>query len=240
MPPCKNDATRTYVGTEPSPKGLGFCAHAAKENSVRKGRNGRQWVVRADKNGTKAWKPASGRVASRSQRSDTSVRELKAPARGKNEPPLTFSMSGRFSDGAVLSYGIGHAPKLDADDVEVPLTRAHWDAVVSASSPVTLRLDRGETVAALPAVDVTIAAPVTTGKVVQAMHKFYATKLSASEYAALEADLPNWNPLHVGDSMVSFKKVIKTYGDCKGDHTALSGFHRALTWAAVYVPRWSS
>ena len=28
MPYCKNDQKRTYKGDEPSPKGLGFCAHA--------------------------------------------------------------------------------------------------------------------------------------------------------------------------------------------------------------------
>ena len=30
MPKCKNDKNRTYKGTEPSPKGLGICAHAEK------------------------------------------------------------------------------------------------------------------------------------------------------------------------------------------------------------------
>ena len=28
MPICKNDPSRKYKGTEPSPKGLGWCAHA--------------------------------------------------------------------------------------------------------------------------------------------------------------------------------------------------------------------
>ena len=30
MPSCKNDPTRKYKGTEPSPKGLGFCDHSMK------------------------------------------------------------------------------------------------------------------------------------------------------------------------------------------------------------------
>lgn len=30
MPNCKNDSKKSYKGTEPSPKGLGYCAHASK------------------------------------------------------------------------------------------------------------------------------------------------------------------------------------------------------------------
>jgi len=47
MPPCKNDAKRSYTGEEPSPKGLGYCAHAEAEDSERAGRDGRTWVVRS-------------------------------------------------------------------------------------------------------------------------------------------------------------------------------------------------
>jgi len=56
MPACKNDATRKYSGDEPSPKGRGFCAHAEALGATRVGRDGRKWVVRADKNGTLSWK----------------------------------------------------------------------------------------------------------------------------------------------------------------------------------------
>lgn len=234
---CKNDTSRTYAGTEPSPKGLGYCAHAAPEGSTRKGKDGRQWTVRVDKNGTKTWKPATGKPAPRSTRAS---RDIAVPAGRAKEPTLTFSMSGRFSDGSGLAYTIGHQPELYVDHETAPMTRAHWDAVASAMSPVTLRLDRGETDAALPPLDVKIAAPVTAGKVIKAMQKFYATNLSTKEYAILEADLSNWNPLHVGKSMASFKKAIRTYGDCKGDHIALSGFRRLMTWEAIYEPGWSS
>jgi hypothetical protein len=30
MPACKNDPTKKYKGDEPSPKGVGHCAHAEK------------------------------------------------------------------------------------------------------------------------------------------------------------------------------------------------------------------
>lgn len=57
--PCKNDATTKYKGTEPSPKGLGYCAHAQALGSIKTGLDGKQYQVRADKNGKKSWKLAS-------------------------------------------------------------------------------------------------------------------------------------------------------------------------------------
>ena len=33
MPLCKNDPKRKYTGDEPSPKGLGWCAHGEKEGN---------------------------------------------------------------------------------------------------------------------------------------------------------------------------------------------------------------
>lgn len=57
MLPCKNDPAKKYKGDEPSPKGTGLCAHAEKVGTQKKGRDGRQWIVREDKNGTKTWKP---------------------------------------------------------------------------------------------------------------------------------------------------------------------------------------
>ena len=56
MPVCKNDQTKKYKGTEPSPKGLGYCAHTHALGSKQKGRDGKQYQVRADKNGRKSWK----------------------------------------------------------------------------------------------------------------------------------------------------------------------------------------
>jgi hypothetical protein len=46
MPKCKNDPKRTYKGTEPSPKGLGYCAHSEKVSKKRKGKDGNQWIVK--------------------------------------------------------------------------------------------------------------------------------------------------------------------------------------------------
>lgn len=63
MAPCKNDPTKTYKGDEPSPKGLGHCAHAEKVGTTKKGLDGRKWTVQTDKNGTKSWKPVPKQAA---------------------------------------------------------------------------------------------------------------------------------------------------------------------------------
>ena len=53
MPTCKNDSSSYYKGTEPSPKGLGYCAHAEKVNKRRKGKDGKFWIVKtARRSGT--------------------------------------------------------------------------------------------------------------------------------------------------------------------------------------------
>lgn len=49
-----------YKGTEPSPKGLGFCAHNMTEGYGMKGRDGRIWIVKSDRNGTQSWKRYTG------------------------------------------------------------------------------------------------------------------------------------------------------------------------------------
>lgn len=60
MPKCKNDPNKNYEGNEPSPKGLGICAHAEKLNSKKKGKDGNMWIVKETKNGVKRWVKHSG------------------------------------------------------------------------------------------------------------------------------------------------------------------------------------
>jgi hypothetical protein len=43
---CKNDSTRSYKGTEPSPKGLGYCAHVEKVGITKKGKDKNQWLIK--------------------------------------------------------------------------------------------------------------------------------------------------------------------------------------------------
>lgn len=55
MPVCKNDASKTYTGTEPSPKGLGYCAHAEKAGIKRIGRDGNHWIIATTKTDIMRW-----------------------------------------------------------------------------------------------------------------------------------------------------------------------------------------
>lgn len=52
---CKNDSNRTYKGTESSPKGLGYCAHALKIKTVKRGKDGNLWIVKKMSSGIKRW-----------------------------------------------------------------------------------------------------------------------------------------------------------------------------------------
>ena len=55
MPKCKNDPKKSYKGTEPSPKGLGYCAHSEKVGTKKKGKDGNMWIIKKVKNGSKRW-----------------------------------------------------------------------------------------------------------------------------------------------------------------------------------------
>lgn len=46
MPTCKNNAKRYYSGKEPSPKGFGYCAHASKLGTRKRGKDGKMWHVK--------------------------------------------------------------------------------------------------------------------------------------------------------------------------------------------------
>ena len=55
MPKCKNFDTGTYKGTEPSPKGRGYCAKGEKINKKMKGNDGNMWIINETKAGVKRW-----------------------------------------------------------------------------------------------------------------------------------------------------------------------------------------
>jgi hypothetical protein len=55
MPVCKNDIKRSYKGDEPSPKGLGYCAHAMEIGTVMKGLDNNLWIISVDKNKVRRW-----------------------------------------------------------------------------------------------------------------------------------------------------------------------------------------
>jgi len=52
---CKNDKNSIYNGDEPSPKGLGYCAHAEKIGKMMIGKDSKVWIVKQQNNGVKKW-----------------------------------------------------------------------------------------------------------------------------------------------------------------------------------------
>ena len=68
MPKCKNDPKRSYKGTEPSPKGLSYCAHAEKLGSKKLGKDKKKWVIIETKIGSKKWIREGGHVHTKSKK----------------------------------------------------------------------------------------------------------------------------------------------------------------------------
>ena len=64
MPKCINDPKKSYKGTEPSPKGLGYCAHSEKICSEKKGRDGNLWIVKKVGK-SKRWMKKSTKVSTK-------------------------------------------------------------------------------------------------------------------------------------------------------------------------------
>ena len=62
MPKCLNDPKKSYKGTEPSPKGLGYCAGKMKVGEKKKGTDGNVWIVKKVKNGSKRWMKTDKKV----------------------------------------------------------------------------------------------------------------------------------------------------------------------------------
>lgn len=55
MPKCKNDPYKSYKGTEPSPKWLGYCVHAEELDKIRIGLDGNKWKITKTLKGVKRW-----------------------------------------------------------------------------------------------------------------------------------------------------------------------------------------
>lgn len=69
MPKCKNNPFRHYKGTEPSPKGNGWCASGESIGKKRKGTDGKMWIVKKTKT-SRRWVPcvACGRTQKKSRK----------------------------------------------------------------------------------------------------------------------------------------------------------------------------
>jgi hypothetical protein len=55
MPICKNDPKAKYKGNEPSPKGYGYCAHSEKVGTIKKGKDGKKWIIVETAKKIKRW-----------------------------------------------------------------------------------------------------------------------------------------------------------------------------------------
>jgi len=86
MPKCKNDPKRHYSGTEPSPKGKGFCAHACKIGSRKRGRDGKMWVVRKTKT-CRRWARTASKPARPAKRARPATKGHAAKKPRKSKTP---------------------------------------------------------------------------------------------------------------------------------------------------------
>lgn len=82
--PHKNGCT--YKGTEPSPKGLGMCAHLLSPNTAMKGRDGNLWAVAVDRMGRKSWRKL-GAAAAAAKQPPNRQQDRRNPTKTKPCPP---------------------------------------------------------------------------------------------------------------------------------------------------------
>ena len=55
MPECIKDSKKYYKGDEPSPKGLGFCAHSEEIGTIKTGLDGNIWIIVKTAKNIKRW-----------------------------------------------------------------------------------------------------------------------------------------------------------------------------------------
>ena len=55
MPYCLKNSKSSYKGNEPSPKGLGYCAHCEEIGTMRIGLDGNYWIINKNKKNIKKW-----------------------------------------------------------------------------------------------------------------------------------------------------------------------------------------
>ena len=91
MPKCKNNPKKSYKGTEPSPKGKGWCAGGMEEGVTEKGADGNKWIVTSNKKGHKRWakitKSTPKKTPKRSPKKTPKRSPKKTPKRSPTETP---------------------------------------------------------------------------------------------------------------------------------------------------------
>ena len=87
MPKCKNNPKKTYKGTEPSPKGKGWCAGGMEEGVTKKGTDGNKWIVASNKLGHKRWKKDT-KTKSKTESTLKSTTKSKTTSTNKSVDPV--------------------------------------------------------------------------------------------------------------------------------------------------------
>jgi len=84
MPPCKNSSIGYYTGKEPSPKGLGYCAHSEGVGKRRIGNDGDMWIVQQDRIGRLAWKKVGTSGTPKKRKTPGTPKKRKTPGTPKS------------------------------------------------------------------------------------------------------------------------------------------------------------
>ena len=87
MPKCKNNLKKTYKGTEPSPKGKGWCEGGMEEGVTKKGTDGNKWIVASNKLGHKRWKKDT-KTKSKTKSTLKSTTKSKTTSTNKSVDPV--------------------------------------------------------------------------------------------------------------------------------------------------------
>ena len=91
MPKCIDDPSRSYKGNEPSPKGLGYCAHTQSVGTSKTGNDGNIWIVKTTYKGTKRWVKNSNSNKKTPVKRKSPKRVSKKKASGKRKAPKRVS-----------------------------------------------------------------------------------------------------------------------------------------------------
>ncbi len=169
MPYCRNDPSATYKGSEPSPKGLGWCAHAMKAEGMRKrGSDGKMWVT-ARRGRSLFWKRFSARAthqaASAPRRRTTAPRRRTAAPRRRTAASRQRTAAPRRRTAAprrrtATPRADGPSKKSISSDVypvRIPAPKwAVWEAQFSSAGRRRLQLLRGRVADQLKAAGVSL------------------------------------------------------------------------------------
>jgi len=95
MPKCIDDPSRSYTGKEPSPKGLGYCAHTHSVGTTKKGNDGNTWTVETTYKGTKRGVKKSGSKRTSGKRRSTERSSKKTSGKRRSTKRSSKKTSGK-------------------------------------------------------------------------------------------------------------------------------------------------